>query len=141
MDPILLKDSFNMIAPHKEEFARRFYTQLFKQYPQTRRLFASTVEEMFQQESLLVATLAVIIAGVERGENLTEVIHSPEAHHGSYGAQPAQDSIVGALLIQTFQDMLGERFTSQMKEAWSQAYEIMSVEILKEAGQYASPRE
>ena len=50
MDPTLLKDSFNMIAPHKEEFARRFYTQLFKRYPQTRRLFASTVEEMLQLE-------------------------------------------------------------------------------------------
>src|SRR5436309_15213845 len=31
MDPIVLKESFHMVTPHREEFARRFYTQLFEQ--------------------------------------------------------------------------------------------------------------
>ncbi len=135
MDPVLLKDSFNLIAPRKEEFARHFYTQLFEQYPQTRALFSATEAGMRRQESSLVATLAVVVAGVERGDNLTEIIRSLGARHSRYGAQAAHYPIVGALLIQTFQDLLGDRFTPQMKAAWSQAYEIISTEMLKGAGQ------
>ena len=70
MDPVLLKDSFNLVAPHKEAFAQHFYSQLFARYPQTRQLFPPTEEGMRRQESSLIATLAVVVAGVERGENL-----------------------------------------------------------------------
>ena len=135
MNPALLKESFGLVTPHKEEFARHFYTLLFTQYPQTRALFAATEEGMRRQESALIATLAVVIAGVERGENLTEIIHALGSRHSRYGAQAAHYPIVGGLLIQTFQDKLGPAFTPDMKTAWSQAYEIISTEMLKGADQ------
>lgn len=135
MDPVLLKDSFNMVAPTKEAFARHFYSQLFEQYPQTRQLFPPTEEGMRRQESSLIATLAVVVAGVERGENLTQVIRKLGERHHRYGAQAAHYPLVGQLLLQTFQDFLGDNFTPQMKEAWSKAYEIISAEMLKGANQ------
>lgn len=141
MDPMLLKESFNMIAPKKEQFAWHFYSKLFQQYPQTRLLFPPTEEGMRRQESSLVATLAVVVAGVERGDNLTQIIHTLGARHKRYGAAPAHYPIVGTLLIQSFQDLLGERFTPQMKTAWSQAYEIISAEMLKGADQQSSDEE
>lgn len=137
MNPVLLKDSFNLVKPQKEEFARYFYDQLFAQYPQTRQLFPPTAEGMRRQESSLIATLAVVIAGVERGDNLVEIIRSLGARHSRYGAQAAHYPIVGTLLIQAFQDTLGDAFTPQMKTAWSQAYEIISAEMLKGADQAA----
>jgi len=133
MDPILLKESFNMIAPRKEEFARYFYAMLFAQHPETRHMFSPTEEGMRRQESSLVATLAAVIAGVERGDNLTPIIHSLGARHGKYGAVAAHYPIVGTLLIQSFQDLLGDRFTPQMRSSWAQAYEIISTEMLKGA--------
>lgn len=138
MDPILLKESFNMIAPRKEEFARHFYTLLFTQHPETRQMFSPTEEGMRRQESSLIATLAVVVAGVERGDNLTKVIHSLGERHSRYGALPTHYPIVGTLLIQSFQDFLGNAFTPQMKQAWSQAYDIISTEMLKGAGQYTA---
>ena len=135
MDPVLLKESFNMVAPHKEAFARHFYSQLFEQYPQTRQLFPPTEEGMRRQESSLIATLAVVVAGVERGENLTQVIRKLGERHHRYGAQAAHYPLVGQLLLQTFQDFLGDNFTPQMKEAWSKAYEIISTEMLKGVNQ------
>ncbi|OLE01608.1 MAG: hypothetical protein AUG82_10880 [Ktedonobacter sp. 13_1_20CM_4_53_11] len=135
MDPVLLKDSFNLVAPHKEAFAQHFYSQLFARYPQTRQLFPPTEEGMRRQESSLIATLAVIVAGVERGENLTQVIRNLGGRHQRYGAQAAHYPLVGQLLLQTFQDFLGDAFTPQMKDAWSKAYEIISTEMLKGASQ------
>jgi hemoglobin-like flavoprotein len=135
MDPVLLKDSFNLVAPHKEAFAQHFYSQLFARYPQTRHLFAPTEEGMRRQESSLIATLAVVVAGVERGENLTQVIRNLGERHQRYGAEAAHYPLVGQLLLQTFQDFLGDAFTPQMKDAWSKAYEIISTEMLKGASQ------
>jgi hemoglobin-like flavoprotein len=133
MNPVLLKESFHMVTPHREEFARRFYAQLFEQYPQTRTLFPSSETSMKKQETALMSTLAVVVAGVERGENLAEVIRSLGERHSRYGAQAAHYPIVGQLLIQTFQDFLGDAFTPEMKAAWTQAYEIISAEMLKGA--------
>ncbi len=62
MNAALLKESFEMVAPRKEEFAHSFYQRLFSQYPQTRSLFAHT--DMKKQESSLAATLAVVVAGI-----------------------------------------------------------------------------
>ena len=90
---------------------------------------------MRRQESSLIATLAVVVAGVERGENLTQVIRKLGERHHRYGAQAAHYPLVGQLLLQTFQDFLGDNFTPQMKEAWGKAYEIISAEMLKGANQ------
>ncbi len=135
MNPALLKESFNLITPRKEEFARHFYNLLFQQYPQVRELFPNMESGMRRQEASLITTLAVVVAGVERGENLAAVIRSLGERHSRYGAQAAHYPIVGQLLIQTFQDLLGDAFTTQMKAAWSQAYEIISNEMLKGAAQ------
>ena len=133
MDPILLKESFHMVTPHRGEFATRFYARLFEQYPQTRALFPPSEAGMRKQETSLMSTLAVVVAGVERGDNMAEVIRSLGERHSRYGAQAAHYPIVGQLLIQTFQDFLGDAFTPQMKAAWTQAYEIISAEMLKGA--------
>ncbi len=135
MDATLLKESFNLVAPRKEDFARNFYDRLFQQYPQTRQLFPPTEMGMRRQESSLIATLAVVVAGVERGENLTQVIRALGDRHSRYGAQAAHYPIVGQMLIETFQEFLGDAFTPRMKEAWSQAYEIISNEMLAGAAQ------
>ena len=90
---------------------------------------------MRRQESSLIATLAVVVAGVERGENLTQVVRKLGERHRRYGAQAAHYPLVGQLLLQTFQDFLGDAFTPQMREGWSKAYEIISTEMLKGASQ------
>ena len=90
---------------------------------------------MRRQESSLIATLAVVVAGVERGENLTQVIRNLGERHQRYGAQAAHYPLVGQLLLQSFQEFLGDAFTPQMKDAWSKAYEIISTEMLKGASQ------
>src|SRR5947209_14775206 len=35
MNVVLLKESFDMVAPHKDAFAQSFYERLFSDYPQT----------------------------------------------------------------------------------------------------------
>jgi hemoglobin-like flavoprotein len=99
MNVQLLKESFDMIVPQKDAFAHSFYERLFTDYPQTQPLFAQT--DMRRQEGALMATLAAVIAGVERGDNL----------------------------VSTLQHYLGSRFTPEMQDAWTEAYEIISAQM------------
>ena len=124
MDIALLKQSFHMITPRKAEFAHSFYEHLFSYYPEIAPLFAYT--DMKRQESSLMATLASVIAGVERGENLVPTIQKLGAKHHQYGAKPEHYTLVGGVLLETFSEYLGSNFTGQMQDAWSQAYELIS---------------
>ncbi|MBX5450134.1 globin family protein [Thermogemmatispora sp.] len=128
MNALLLKESFEMVAPQKEIFARQFYDRLFTTFPQTRALFART--DMRRQESSLMATLAAVVAGVERGENLEPVLRKLGERHYSYGVQPEHYPLVGQALLATFADFLGPRFTPAMQDAWAQAFEVISAQMI-----------
>ncbi|GHO78652.1 flavohemoprotein [Ktedonobacter sp. SOSP1-85] len=127
----LLKESFKMVAPRKEEFAQSFYNRLFTYYPETKTLFANT--DMRRQESSLMATLATVISGVERGDNLVPVLNGLGKRHDSYGAAPEHYPLVGGVLLETFHEYLGNSFTPEMQEAWSQAFELISNQMIQGA--------
>ncbi len=133
MDVALLKQSFEMVAPQKEAFAHSFYQRLFSYYPQTQQLFAKT--DMKRQEGSLVATLAMVIAGVERGDNLTPALQALGGKHVRYGAEADYYPLVGGVLLETLEEYLGPNFTPEVQEVWSQAYEVISTQMLEGARQ------
>jgi hemoglobin-like flavoprotein len=138
MNAALLKESFDMIAPQKDAFAHSFYERLFLDYPQTRALFART--DMRRQEGSLAATLATVVAGVQRGATLVPILQQLGSKHKRYGAQAEHYPIVGAVLIETFHDYLRARFTAEMEEAWEEAFEIISAHMLEGADTAPIPR-
>ncbi len=128
MDVILLKQSFELIQPQKEAFAQSFYQRLFSCYPQTQQLFAKT--DMKRQYSSLMATLAAVVAGVERGDNLTPVLQNLGEKHQRYGAEANHYPLVGGVLLETFNECLGPGFTQEMQAAWSKAYDLVSSQMI-----------
>lgn len=131
MNEALLKESFDMIAPHKDAFALSCYQQLFTEYPQAQTLFAQT--NMRRQEGALMATLATVIAGVQRGDNLISTLEQLGQRHKGYGVKAEHHSMLRGVLLETFHHYLGPRFTPQMQEAWEEAFEMISAEMLKGA--------
>jgi hemoglobin-like flavoprotein len=124
MNASLLRASFDLVEPRKEEFARAFYQRLFAEYPQTRTFFAHT--DMKRLYSALAATLAVVVAGAEKGENLVPILRSLGERHVRYGVRPEHYPIVGKVLLETFSDFLGPNWTPAFQETWEQAFEIIA---------------
>ena len=131
MNVTVLKDSFDMIAPHKDAFALSCYQQLFTDYPQAQPLFAQT--NIRRQEGALMATLATVIAGVQRGDNLIPTLQQLGHRHKGYGVKAEHYPILRVVLLATFHHYLGPRFTPQMQQAWDEAFEMISAEMLKGA--------
>jgi hemoglobin-like flavoprotein len=131
MNMALLKDSFDMIAPHKDAFALSCYQQLFTDYPQAQPLFAQT--NMRRQEGALMATLATVIAGAQRGDNLIPTLQRLGQRHKGYGLEAEHYPMLRVVLLETFHHYLGPRFTPQMQEAWEEAFEMISEHMLEGA--------
>ena len=132
MDVALLQQSFAEVGPQKEAFAEAFYRRLFALYPQTIPLFATT--NMKRQQSLLMATLELVVAGVARGDNVIPSVEQLGRRHAMYGVKEEHYPMVGQALLETFEQFLGEKWTSQVEGTWAEAYAIIT-DHMKLAGE------
>ena len=127
----LLETSFQAIAPRGEEFVTAFYERLFTQFPQTRAFFATT--DMKEQRKKLLGALLLVIQNLRKPEVLTSALAGLGQRHVTYGVRPEHYPIVGAVLLETFADLLGERWTPAYHDAWAQAYEAVCSIMLEGA--------
>jgi hemoglobin-like flavoprotein len=70
---------------------------------------------------------------VERGNNLVPLLRSLGVKHNRHGVKPNHYPLVGATLLETFHEHLGTQFTEAMQDSWSQAFELISNQMLKDA--------
>ncbi len=132
----LLETSFQAIAPHGEAFVTAFYERLFTRFPQTRAFFAST--DMKEQRKKLLGALVLVIQNLRKPEVLTRALRGLGERHVHYGVLPEHYPIVGAVLLETFADFLGDRWTPEYQDAWVAAYEAVC-SIMLEGANVATP--
>jgi hemoglobin-like flavoprotein len=132
MDLALLQQSFSEVEPQKEAFAEAFYRRLFALYPQTLPLFATT--DMKRQQSSLMATLELVVAGVVRGDDVVPSIEQLGRRHAMYGVKAEHYPMVGEALLETFEQFLKEKWTSQVEATWTEAY-AMITDHMRRAGE------
>ena len=132
----LLETSFQAIAPCGEEFVSTFYERLFTHFPQTRAFFVST--DMKEQRKKLLGALALVIQNLRKPEVLTSALQGLGQRHVAYGVRPEHYPIVGAVLLETFAELLGERWTSAYHDAWAEAYNVVCAIMLEGASMEAA---
>ncbi len=136
MDVTLLQQSFAEVEPQKEAFAEAFYQRLFALYPQTISLFAAT--EMKRQQSSLMATLEMVVSGVARGDNVVPGIEQLGRRHAMYGVKAEHYPMVGQALLETFEQFLRDKWTSQVEATWSEAYAFITDHMRREGERHIS---
>ncbi len=125
----LLESSFQALTPCGEEFVTVFYERLFTRFPQTRAFFAST--DMKEQRKKLLGALALVIQNLRKPEVLTSALQGLGQRHVTYGVRPEHYPIVGAVLLETFSDVLGDSWTRAYHEAWAEAYGVVCTIMLE----------
>ena len=119
----LVQESFAIVLPIKEAAARLFYGRVFETAPQARALFKNDMDE---QGRKLMATLAVVVAGLRDLDAVVPVAQRLAVQHVAYGVRPEHYPVVGAALIWTLEQGLGAGFTPAVRAAWTQAYATLS---------------
>lgn len=119
----LLRSSFAKVRPILDDAAALFYGRLFEISPEVRPLFKGDVAE---QGRKLMATLSVVVNGIDDLPLLLPVVRHLGARHAGYGVSAEHFAPVGAALLWTLEQGLGEAFTPDTRDAWVTAYGTLS---------------
>ncbi len=125
----LVQNSFEKVLPIAETAAELFYGRLFEIDPATKHLFKGDMQE---QGRKLMDTLEIVAKGLSVPEVILPAVKQLAQRHVGYGVKDEHYSTVGEALIWTLEQGLGEDFTPDVREAWTEAYTYFA-DVMKEA--------
>jgi nitric oxide dioxygenase len=127
----LLEQSFDRVKPHADAFATTFYDTLFTDSPAAKPLFAHV--GMDEQKSKIVKSLIFVVSNLRDSEKLMAELEGLGARHVKYGTLPEHYPLVGSALLKSFAQHLGSDWTPDVKQAWVEAYGVITEVMLKGA--------
>ena len=132
----LVQDSFNSVIPIQDKAAELFYSRLFELDPSLRPMFKG---DMAEQGRKLMKTLATVVSGLGNAANVMPVVRELGARHVDFGVTDDQYDTVGAALLWTLEQGLGEAFTNDVMNAWVEAYTLISNTMIEGAKAKTKP--
>ena len=120
----LVRETWALVAPIAPTAASLFYTRLFELDPSLRRLFAHA--DMDEQGKKLMQTLAVAVASLDRLDALVPAVEALGRRHVGYGVRDEHYGTVGAALLWTLEQGLGDALTAEGLEAWAATYGLLA---------------
>jgi nitric oxide dioxygenase len=100
----LVQQSFQKVAPNALGAAALFYNRLFETAPQLKALFRG---DMTEQHKKLMATLAIVVNGLDKLETVLPTASLLARRHVGYGVTPEHYTLVGSALLWTLEGGLG----------------------------------
>lgn len=125
----LVQESWGQVEPIVDQAADLFYNRLFELDPSLRTLFP---EDMVEQKKKLMQTLAVCVHGLSDLGEIVPAVRDLGKRHVDYKVQPEQYETVGASLLWTLKQGLGDAFTPEVEAAWTETY-VTLAETMKAA--------
>ena len=126
----LIQHSFAKVTPVTGEAAALFYGRLFEIAPQVKPLFH---DDMTDQGRKLMATLAVVVDGLTDLESVLRAASALAKKHVAYGVKAEHYGPFGVALLWTLERGLGAEWTSDLADAWTAAYTLLSEYMIDEA--------
>jgi hemoglobin-like flavoprotein len=126
----LVQDSFAKVAPISEQAALLFYDRLFEIAPQVKAMFP---DDMTEQRRKLMMMLTAVVNGLGNLESILPAASALATRHVSYGAKAEHYPVVGAALLWTLEQGLGDGWTPELADAWSTAYGTLSGYMISQA--------
>jgi hemoglobin-like flavoprotein len=125
-----IQDSFAKVKPVAEQAAALFYGRLFEIEPAVKPLFRG---DMTEQGRKLMATLAIVVNGLNNLESVLPAASALAKRHVDYGVKAADYAPVGAALLWTLERGLGDQWTPALAAAWTEAYTVLSEFMIAKA--------
>ena len=126
----LVQESWAKVTPIASQAAALFYGNLFTLDPSLKPLFQGDMEE---QGKRLMEMIGTAVQKLNNIETVVPVLQGLGRRHVRYGVKEEHYQTVGAALLTTLSQGLGEHFTPQVKEAWTLVYGVMADVMIKAA--------
>ena len=127
----LIRASWTAVEPIADTAAALFYGRLFELDPALDRLFRRT--DMAAQRKVLMQTLTVVVKSLDRLDQIVPAVQALGRRHAGYGVREEHYGTVGAALLWTLEQGLGDGFTDPVRAAWTEAYETLATVMIEAA--------
>ena len=121
---ILVQVTWRQLVPIADTAASLFYGRLFWIDPSARDLFAGV--DLVKQRGKLIQALAMVVGTLDRIEELVPTITDLGRRHAGYGVTDDHYDSVGAALMWSLEEGLGNAWTAEVKAAWAAAYDLLA---------------
>jgi hemoglobin-like flavoprotein len=119
----LVQKSWRQVVPIADTAAEMFYTKLFSLDPSLKVLFKG---DMKAQGRKLMTMIGTAVGGLGRLDSLVPAVQDLGRRHVNYGVRDRDYDTVGAALLWTLEQGLGEAFTPDVKGAWVGVYGVLA---------------
>jgi nitric oxide dioxygenase len=119
----LVRESYAAVEPIADTAATIFYRRLFDLDPDLRALFPS---DLTAQRRNLMQTLTVVVRNLDRLEGILPAVEALGRRHAGYRVRRDDYETVGAGLLDTLGEGLGDAFTLEVRSAWTAAYGLLA---------------
>lgn len=115
----LVQGTCDVLLSAEPRVAELFYDRLFAIAPEARALFPA---DLADQRRKLSDTLASMMNHLTHPEMFARLTGELGRRHAAYGAEPAHYGAVGQALLAALAELLGPRFTPEVRSAWASLY-------------------
>ena len=119
----LVQSSMQKVLSISEIAAELFYRRLFELDPALRPLFRGNMKE---QGRKLIQMLHTVVDSLGQLDAILPEVEALARRHVVYGAQARHYDTVGAALLWTLEQGLGNGFTAQVRAAWTETYTLLA---------------
>lgn len=132
----LVQDSFQKVAPIAGAAADIFYSRLFEIAPEVRPLFPA---DMSDQKGKLMQMLGTAVNGLSNLDTIVPAVQDLGRRHVDYGVKDEQYDAVGSALLFTLEKGLGDAWTPDLADAWTETYTLLAT-TMKDAAAEVKPK-
>lgn len=125
-----VQSSWQKVAAIAPQAAALFYQNLFVADPSLQALFKGNMED---QGKKLMQMIGAAVGKLQDLDSLLPILHGLAVRHVGYGVRNEHYQTVGAALLQTLRQGLGEDFTPEVKQAWTEVYGLIASEMMTAA--------
>lgn len=119
----LVQSSFDLLLSLGDPAIVRFYEKLFTAEPDLREMFSPEID---RQARKFLQSLKLIVTSLSSTERAAPVLQRLGDRHRGYGVKPDHYDVVGEVLIDTLDELLGDAGTDEVLDAWRSAFRLIS---------------
>ena len=119
----LVSSSWAKVVPISEQAAELFYGKLFELDPELKPLFKG---DMVEQGKKLMQMINTAVNGITDLDSIIPAVEDLGKRHVGYGVTEDHYATVAEALLWTLGQGLGDGFTDDVKEAWTETYTLLA---------------
>jgi len=131
----LVQSSFGQVLTIADAAAALFYKRLFELDPSLRPMFRGDLREQGKKLMDMIRTVVVNLRTLDR---IVPGVRALGSRHANYGVRDEHYDTVGAALLWTLGQGLGEAFTDEVRDAWIAAYTLLATTMKEAAAEVAA---